>query len=430
MKVVIIGSGPAGIVVSHVVKKLKPDSEVTVIGKEKNIVVRCSEPYAISGDTEVDKIIKPDEVITSVGADLVRDEVVEIGKTVKTKSGNEFEFDYLVFATGAKPFIPPIEGAELKNVFTLRTAEDARKIRESLSEAKRIVIVGGGMIGVELASLLAGRFDVTIIELLPKIFYTSYDEEFCSEVEKLLKEKGINLLTGKKVEKILGDEKVKSVIVEGEEIETDIVLLFTGIRPEDELAKKMGIETGKFGIKTDKHMKTNLDNVYAAGDCVESVSIVTGKPTPSGLVSTAISQAKVAAMNICGVEAEFPGVTNPSITKIFDITLGRAGFIQKQAESEGIKVKVGTFEGLTKYDTQKDPRPMKVKLIFNEKEEVIGGEILANGNFVAPFIDFLSFAISKKITCNELKNLQYSAHPELTPLPFFHPIVSACEQIE
>ena len=430
MKVVIIGSGPAGIVASHVIKKLKPDFDVTVIGREESIVVRCSEPYAISGDTEVEKIIKPDDVITSVGANFVRDEAIEIGeKIVKTKSGKEFEFDYLIFATGAMPFVPPIEGADLENVFTLRSANDAKRIREALAGAKHVVIVGGGMIGVELASLLAEKFSVTLVEILPKVLYTSYDDEFCDEVEKKLREKGVELLTGKKVEKILGDGKVRSVVIDGEEREADVVLLFTGVRAETKLAEQMGVEVGKFGIKTEEHMKTNLDNVYAAGDCVESISIVTGKPTPSGLVSTAISQAKVAAMNICGVEAKFPGVTNPSITKIFDVSLGRVGLTEKQAKEAGIEPKVGNFENLTKYDTQKDPKPMKAKLIFNEGNEVIGGEILASGNMVAPFIDFLSFAIAKKVTAQELKTLIYSAHPELTPLPFFHPIVSACEQI-
>ena len=432
MKFVIVGSGPAGIVASHMIKKLEPKSSVTLIGKEPNIVVRCSEPYAIAGVIELKDIIKPDEIITSANVEFIREEVVELDRvrrTVKTKSGREFEYDYLILTTGSKPFIPPIPGVDKENVFTLRTADDARRIREALEQAEHVIIIGGGMIGVELASLLADKYRVTVLELLPKILYASYDDEFCDEVESALRARGVDILTGRKVEEIIGENRASGVVAGGEKIKGDIVLVLTGVRPEVTLAQRAGIEIGKFGIKTDEHMKTSAERVYAAGDCTESFSAITKKPMPSALVSTAIAQAKVAAMNVCGREARFEGVINPSVTKIFDLSLGRVGLTERGAKEEGIKTLIGKFEGLTKYDTQKDAKPLKLKLVFNSDKVLIGGEVLASGNLVSPLIDFLSFAILRKLTPEDLKTIRYPAHPELTCLPFFHPIVSASERV-
>ena len=431
MKVVIIGSGPAGIVASHLIKKLRPDANVSLISKEECIVVRCSEVYAIAGEVEIERIIKPDEVITRSGVEFVRDEVVEVdveNRKVKSKGGREFEYDYLIFATGSRPFKPPIPGAELGNVFTLRTAEDTRRIKQAIQDINELVIVGGGMIGVELASLLCNKLKVTLIEAAPHLLYSAYDDEFCEIVENKLREAGIEVLVGKKVEEMRGSEKVESVRVDGREIKADAVILATGVRANKELAENAGIQTGKFGIKVNERMETNIENVYAIGDCTESFSAITHKPTPCGLVSTAIAQAKVAAMNVCNVDSKFEGVVAPSVTKIFDISLGRVGLTERQAREEGIEILVGSFKGLNKYDTQKDPKPLILKLIFNKAHELIGGEVLTSGNVVSSLIDFLSFAILNKVKGEELKKLRYCAHPELTPLPFFNAIVNATEE--
>ncbi len=432
MQVLIIGAGPAGIVTGEVIKKERPDSQVILFTDEKSIFVRCTAPYVIAGIDDLAKCIVPDDFATSKGLQLIREKVVEVNikeKKIRTETGKEFSYDYLVFATGARPFVPPIEGSNLKNVFVLRTAEDTKTIKEAIERAKRVVIVGGGMIGVEVAALLAGKKEVTIVELLPHLMYTAYDSEFCEEAEKLLSKAGVKLILGKKVEKIVGTEVVESVQVDGETIPADVVLLCVGIRANKELAEKAGIATEKFGIKTNERMQTSAENVYAVGDCAASFSAVTGKPTPSGLVTTAIAQAKVAAKNILGQEAKFSGVTNASVTKLFDYSFGRVGLTEEQAKKEGIPVKIGRFEGLTKYDMQPDAKPLKVKLVFNADKELIGAQIFTSGNYTSAFIDFASFAITKKVKAEELAELLYSAHPELTPLPFFNAIVSASEEV-
>ena len=433
MKVLIIGAGPAAIVTGEIIKSKKPDAEVKLFTKEKNIFVRCTAPYVIAGIDPLEKCITPDDFVTSKGIELIKEEVTEVHpdeNKIVTKFGNEFSYDFLVFATGARPFVPPIDGSTLKNVFVLRTAEDAKKIKEAVENAQKIVIVGGGMIGVELASLLSRKKDVTIVEMLPHVMYTAYDEEFCLEAESLLKQNGVKLLLGKKVEKIIGSEKVEAVQVDGENIPADVVILSVGIRANKELAEKAGIPTGKFGIKTNEKMQTSISNIYAVGDCAEAFSAIDKKPVPSGLVTTAIMQAKVAALNILGEEAQFVGVTNASVTKLFDYSFGRVGFTFEQAKKNGLTVKVGKFEGLNKYDMQPDTKPLKLKLLFDQDDRIIGGQVFSSGNIVSALIDFISYAITKRTKRTELMNFVYSAHPELTPLPFVNPIITACENVQ
>ena len=430
--VVIIGSAAAGTVTGLTIKSIKPEYNVIIIGKEKNFFVRCSAPYVIGGISKLNKCIKPDAMITSAGIRLIKDEVISVDpkkKEVKTKN-KRFSYDYLVFATGAKPFIPPIEGVNLKNVFTVRTAEDTKKIARAVKKARNILIVGGGMIGIELAALLSKKHKVTVVELLPHILYAGYDDEFCKLVEDNLRKNKVNVLTNKKVERILGRKKVNAVVVSGRKIKTDVVILSVGIRSDVALAQKAGIKIGKFGIKTDNRMRTNIPNIYAVGDCAQAFSSITRKPIPSGLVSTAIIEGKIAGMNICGIDVKFNGVTNPSVTKIFDYSLGRVGFTEREAKKEGIHILVGRSETLEKYDTQPNAKKLVTKLVFDSKKRLIGAQILGHGNVVAGLVDFLSYAIQNKATVDELKQLHYSAHPELTALPFFHPIVMACESVK
>ncbi len=433
MRVVIVGAGPAGLATGITVKTLKPNYRVTLIGREKSFIVRCSIPYVIAGKTTLKKCIKPEEMFKKHGLELVKDEAIEVNtkeRYVKTKSGKKIKYDYLVFATGATPFLPPIEGVKLRGVYTIRDEKDTRAVTAAIKKAKNVVIVGGGMIGVELASLLADKKKVTIVEMLPHLLYASYDSEISEWVEKHLAKKKVKLILGKKVEKIVGRQKVSGVVVGGKKIKADVVVFATGIRANVELAKEAGIKIGKFGIKTNAYMLTSEKNVYAVGDCAETFSAIDKKTIPSGLVTTAILQAKVAGMNICGMKVKFPGTLNASITELGGLTLGRVGFTEREAKERGIKPYVGTFQNLTKYDTQPDAKPLFTKVVLDEKKRLIGLQVAADGNMVAPLVDFASYLIANKVKADELSMLHYSAHPELTPLPFFHPLLTALQNVK
>ncbi len=429
MKVCIIGGGPAGIECAMTIKKLKPETDVTVFGKEKNIAIKCSLPYAIAGATKLKKCVKPDEMLTGRKINLVREEVIEVDiklNKIKIKK-KEFYYDKLVFATGAEPFVPPLEGVNSKNVFTLRDYSDAKKIAKSLKNAKYVSLVGGGLISVELGALLSKNYKITIFEILPDLLYSTYDAEICKEMESLMGKNKVKLLLGTKVESIISDRNSTYIKYKNKKLRANTIILVTGVKPEIELAKNSGIKCGKFGIVTDKKMQTNIKNVYAIGDCAQSFSFITGNPVPPGLVTPAIQEAKVCARNICGLKTNFDGLLNPSISKIFNYSIGRVGLTEREAKEKKMKVNIRRSELTTKYDTQEKFGKTKTKLIFDSKDRLIGAQFISEEN-IADLVSFASFAIYKKIKREELANLSYPAHPELTSLPFFNQIVSACEE--
>jgi len=433
--VLIIGGGPAGIVAGLTIKKIKPKLKVTLVKKEKGVTILCSEPYALAGIVNPKDIVFSDKkMITSAGIDLVIDEAkkIEIKKNIVVTKKNKIKFKKLVLATGARPFVPPIPGKEMKNIFTLRTIKDVKNIRQSLKKAKNIIIVGGGAIGIEVASLLNNKKrKITIIELLPHLVSGAYDEDFSQDVENVLSDAGIKILTNESVKGFLGENKVKYVLTSKKrKIPADIVLLSIGVRSNIDLAKSSGIKIGKFGIWVNKYQQTSVKNIYAIGDCAQAIDFITGKPTPSQLATTAVFQAKVAAMNIIGKKVKYDGVVNPAVSAFECLAIGRVGLTEKQAKENGFKIIVGRAESYNRYACHPNTCLVKIKLIFEKKtKRILGGQIISGEHGVAQRINLLSLAIKKKMTAGNLANLNYCAHPELTPLPFAEPIVMASESV-
>lgn len=333
MKVVIIGGVAAGPKAASKIIRMCPDAEVTIL--EKGVFLSyagCGLPYYISGEVKEQK----DLMSTPVGA--VRDavffqnvknvrvlsgtqalEIDRTGKRVRARAlgtGEEtwFSYDKLVLATGAVPVIPPIPGADKKNVFTLHGVHDAEGIKAILAErrAKDVVIIGGGLIGVETTEALASHgCRVTVVEMLPQIL-NMLDWEIARLVEQHLESKGVKVLTNTKalaMESDVGaDDMVARVRTSNGVLPADLVILSIGVRPNVALAKQANLAIGeKTGaIRVDDHMRTSDPDVYAAGDCVECVDRLTGRPCFVPLGSTANKQARIAAVNICGGNETFP----------------------------------------------------------------------------------------------------------------------------
>jgi len=431
MKVVVIGCGPAGVVASLTVRKLSPKADITVVGKDP-IFVRCSAPYVLAGTVKLKKCIEPDSMLNANRIKVVRDEVVDIDTdSVKLKSGNKsVGYDYLVIATGARPFLPHIEGIGLKGVFVIRTPQDVMSLKKHLRKTKNVCILGGGMIGVETAALLSKKHKITLVEMLPSILSASYDTEITRKVEGMLKKMGISLFLGKAVKRINGSDSAESIMMGNIDIKADAVLVTAGVRPETVIAKKAGIAVGRFGIITDRHMETSMKNVYAVGDCVQTTHMITRKPAGSGLATNAVLQAKVAAMRISGLKAAYDGALNASVTQIAELSLGTVGLTEMQAKKSKIRHKCGRSETTTKYAMQPGAKPLFTKLLFDSRNKIIGAQAMGSGGIVPGIINLISFAIQKGSTMDDLKGMDYSAHPELTPLPFADPIVMACEDVK
>jgi NADH oxidase (H2O2-forming) len=353
------------------------------------------------------------------------------GKTIEVqdKNGNTetLQFSSLILATGASPFIPPIKGREKQGVFVIRTIEDGERIKQAMQTGKSAVVIGAGLIGLEVAvAFIEQGIQTTVVELLPQVLPGMLDEDMAKMVQKQLEEKGIRIITGRGVDEILGTDKASGVSVTGEQIAADFVVVATGVRANTELAQKVGIALGETrAIKVNMRMETSVKDIYAAGDCVESINLITKRPTISQLGTTAVRQAKVAGINAAGGYAIFPGVLGSAVTKLFNLEIGATGLTEKAAKRAGIETVVGTITSKTRADYYPGASSIRIKIIVEkETERIVGGQIIG-GEEVAQRVNALSFAIQKGMTVRELAKADTCYAPPLSET--WEPMVLAAQ---
>jgi NADH oxidase (H2O2-forming) len=252
------------------------------------------------------------------------------------------------------------------------------------------------------------------------------DEDMAKMVQKQLEEKGIRIITGRGVDEILGTDKASGVSVTGEQIAADFVVVATGVRANTELAQKVGIALGETrAIKVNMRMETSVKDIYAAGDCVESINLITKRPTISQLGTTAVRQAKVAGINAAGGYAIFPGVLGSAVTKLFNLEIGATGLTEKAAKRAGIETVVGTITSKTRADYYPGASSIRIKVIVEkETERIVGGQIIG-GEEVAQRVNALSFAIQKGMTVRELAKADTCYAPPLSET--WEPMVLAAQ---
>ena len=432
--VIVVGGGPAGIVASLTAKKYYPEKEILLIRKVKNSVIPCGIPYMVASlkNPEDNKLgyapLEKNRIETMV------DEVIEIdrkNKKIKTKNEGEIEYEKLILATGAIPILPPIEGIEKKGIFPIIKDLDYLKLMiEEIRKSKNILVVGGGFIGVEFADEISNleNKNVFLVEILPELISNSFDHEFSQMAKEKLENKGVNVLTGVKVEKFIGDEKIEKVkLSNGEEIAVDIVILGIGAKPNTEIAEKSGIEinSGK-GIVVDEYMRTNDPDIFAVGDCAEKKDFYTRRTIPVMLASTATAEARVAGANLFSLKVvrENKGTIAIYSTYVSGFVLGSAGLTERVAKKEGFEIVVGQTDGFDKHpSTMPGTNKVKVKLIFSKHSGIILGGQVAGGISCGEMINTIGVAIQKRVNISELETLQMATHPYLTSAPTIYPIV-------
>jgi len=422
--VVIIGGGPAGRVIVHMLHTQKSELSVTLIKDEEINVNRCAVPYGLSGTKPIEKFQIPNTLVTDFGAELVIDRVENIDpvqKEVHTQNGETYGYNHLVMATGSRPLIPPIPGIKSKNITPVRSLEDLAMLRQCAAEGQKAVIVGGGYIGVEVAVVLSEMgVDVTLVEMLPRILLATTEPEFIGEVEKTLVDQGVTLLTERKVVEFqeTNGRALTVKLDNGQALSADFAVLSVGVIPNTELAVAAGIETSPLGIITDQCLRTSAEGVYACGDCVEKKSFINTEPTRGEFGTNAVFKAKIVGQNILGCNKTFPGVINANATTVFDWSLGSAGLTEKMARDGGIDPLTGYSEVLDKYPMMDGVTPIRTKLVFDRgSHKLIGGSVLRKGHGAAQNVDFISFAIQMGATMEDLLIYQYATHPELAAKP-------------
>ena len=426
-RLLVIGGVAGGMSAASSFKRLKPEAEAIVFERDAHISYgACSLPYYIADVVkDINDLIgfTPETAKRQRDIDVrIRHEVETIDPdsqkiSVRDLDGNtveELSYDHLVIATGGMPIVPPFGGVDLENIFTIRNIGDGLAIKRFIDEnaPKRAVIVGGGYIGMEMTESLHARgIQVTVIEKMDRVL-GSMDAEITKIVEAKLADKGVALHKETSVESFTGDGRVEMVVTDKGEFPADFVILAVGVRPNTVLAEKAGIALGFRGaIAVDSHMRTDKPNIYAAGDCAETLHLVTGKKTYIPLGSTANKQGRVAGENAGGRATTFEGVVGTAVTKIFDLEVARTGLTSLDAEREGLDYFSSTITGRSRASAYPAGKPVTVTLVAEKGTGRLLGAQMAGAEGVAHRIDTLATALYHESTLEDVARLDLAYAP-------------------
>ncbi|MFP4170570.1 MAG: NAD(P)/FAD-dependent oxidoreductase [Methanomassiliicoccales archaeon] len=415
-KIVVIGTGAAGMPAASTARKNDKDAEINVITDDEYIAYSpCVIPWVLEGMMGWDYIVMHDpefyekERDIHVHTQLKATEVDMDNKKVTTEDGREWEYDSLVLATGGDVFVPPIEGKDLPGVFTVRKIWDGKKIEEKMKGAKSAVVAGAGVIGLEMAvSLKRAGLDVTVVEMFPQVIPRIFDKDMADMVQKEVEEMGVNFVMNTPIGSVNGDGKVESVTAGDKEYPCDFVIMSTGVRANLELPKQMGLDIGPLGaVRTSPTLQPYqkgriVPDVYLAGDVIQVQSAIVPGPTMSQLGSSAVRQGMVAGTNAAGGSAIYPGVASPWISMIGDLQCAGTGISQGLAAYYGIDLVEGKYTGLTcaRYYPGHEPLTVKV-LVEKGSHKMVGAQMVGRDPQMNGRINWISAALEKGVTVEE-----------------------------
>jgi len=429
-KIVVIGGTACGPKAAARARRCDQQAQITIVEQGENLsVATCGLPYYVSGviDSRQELVQRgPDFFKEVMNIDvLTRTRAVAIDRknrrveilNLETDRASAIEYDKLVLATGSTPMMPDLKGKNLSGIFTLSKIEEAYAIRNLVSprKIKKAVIIGAGLIGLEMAeALVAQGMEVSVVEALDWVLPALLDFESAAYVEKHLREKGVELLLGQSLTGFEGDKegRVSRVITGKTKLEADLVLLAIGVMPNTGLAKDAGLDIGNTGgIAVNPHLQTSDPDIYAGGDCVENVHLVTGQKILAPLGSTANKHGRVIGTNITGGDETFPGVLGTSIAKVFDYNVGRVGLSQSQAEKAGYEVITSLVPGYEYATYYPNGKEIMVKLVAEKStNRLLGGQVVGPGE-TAKRIDVLATALSFSATVDDLANTDLAYAP-------------------
>ncbi len=433
LNVAVIGGGAAGMTAASRIKKLKPNWSVDVFERTAYVShAPCGVPFYLS------------DVVNSVfdlcaydvnffkekrGINVhLNSEVVSIGEgyleVIERGERKTYNWDKLVFATGARARRLNIGCMELEGVTCVHNIENAPIIKEIAKKYENVVIIGSGYIGVELADALSRKRSVTVIEQsshpLPE-----YDEEISDILLAEMKQK-VNLRLNERVVEIIGKDRVEKIVTDKGEYFADLVIVAVGVEPNVELAKDLGVELGKSGaIKTNEFMETSVSNVYAAGDCAETKNIITGKSDWIPLAAPANKMGYVAGSNIAGQRISFPGAIKSQITSFYNLEIGKAGLSEKEAINYGYDAISVTISTRSRARYIADGK-ITLKMVADaETNKVLG--IQAIGKGVAKRIYGAAALLYKRATVEDFFFADFPYYPPISPV--WDPLVLAARNM-
>lgn len=429
-KVVVIGGGAGGMTCAVQIRKNSKEAEITVIEKGKYVSwAGCPTPYYIAGELPFKSIVhyKPEyfkeELNIDVKTECKAEKIDFENKTIKliNKDGTEeIEYDTVVLSCGATPFVPEIENysSDIEGIFKLSNAEDAENIKEFIKSKspKKAVIAGAGFIGMEMMeSFVKCNMDVIAIEKSSEIL-PFLSHKLKEPILNKIREKEIRVITGDsivKIEKVSGENKINRAILEsGEVVETELLLLSIGVKPNIELLKNSGYQFSENNrVVTDEKMMTYIKNVYAIGDMIYVKNSLKDIYEHVPLGDVADKQGLIAAANICGIEKSYKGVNGSGATSFFDIRIAKTGLNLKEAEKYGYKAKSLFLKAFTKLPGFSDSPKGEMEIIYDEEKGVVLGAFMTGHEAVAQFVDIFSIVIYKQIKIEEFIDFDFCYSP-------------------
>jgi len=438
--VLIIGGGPAGGVCAMTAKMNYPEKEILVIREYEKQLVPCAIPY-IFGETLgcSDKNVASCGMAADMGISTLIGNIVDIDKENKIaySEENAISFDKLVLATGSRPFVHESlrHASALKGVFTIPKNKILIDELKAYSDTKEeIVIVGSGFIGVEIAIEFAeiGK-KVTVIGGSKHILKDAFDSEIALQAEEILLASGVKYIGEDRVVEIIdknGDNVVNAVkLSSGRVVDTQVVILATGYKPNTLLAKKAGVSLGHYGgIWVDEYMRTKNHDIFAVGDCSARRDFITKDSTKVMLASTSAAEGRVAGSSLFGIKyfKGFSGTIGIFSTMVGKTAFSSAGVTQEQAMASGIDIVVGSFSGMNRHPaTIPGAKKQLVKLIaMRHGGQIIGGQVVG-GEETGEMINLIGFIIESNFDIYRVMSMQVATQPMLTAAPTSYPIVMA-----
>ncbi len=423
MRIVIVGAVAAGTSAAAKARRNDENAEIVIYEKDNDISYSgCGLPYYIGGEVEdLSKLTPRDaaffkkkyNVDVFIGHQVLQLDSSNKELTIKDlTTGNIFndKYDKLIIATGASPFVPNVRGIDRDNVFFLRNVVSARSIKTYINEhrPKNAIVVGTGFIGLEmLENLVAMGINVVVVERMNKIT-PNLDEDMAAYLENLLLKKGVRILKDVSLVEIQAD---KCILEDGQELDSDMVIMATGVKPNVDLAKEGGVELGVTGaIKVNSRMQTSLPDIYACGDCVETFSAITGKPNYRPLGSTANKTGRIAGDSLTGGTLEYRGNLSTGIFKLFDLTIASTGLSEREAVAEGFEIEVSHNIKPDKPEYLKG-KEMVIKAIADKRSQKLLGVQIIGYQGVDKRIDVFATLITYGAKVEELFHLDLAYAP-------------------
>ena len=407
MRVIIIGGGACGASCATRLRRLDENCEITILERTNEVsIANCGLPYYCSdviNDREKILVSNPQKFKNMFNIDIrLNTEVVEINreeKYVLSNLGEKFYYDKLVLAQGGNPIISPLEGINNKNIFTVRTLDDADKIKNYISKnnVKSAIVIGAGFIGIEMAENLAHLgINTKVVELSNQIL-APVDYEVACFAQNEMRVNGVELILSDGVKRFSdGEIELNS----SKRFEYDIAILAIGVKPEITLAQNAGLETNR-GIKVNDKMQTSDENIYAGGDSVEIKSFVTDNDVLIPLAGPANRQGRIIADNICGIHSTYKKSQGTSVLKVFDYTVACTGYNEKILKRENISYwKILTF-GNSHAGYYPDATSTFYKLLFNNDGKILGAQAVGQEG-VEKRIDVISSIMRNNGSVQEL----------------------------